>query len=90
MREQASKGGLRFESYLPPGLAEWVLDLVECGLFTDPSEAVFVFLREQKDLEPHADLRQEILSRSIEAALNDPRLSIPGEEVREWLKKLAS
>lgn len=90
LREQASKGGLRFETYLPPELAKWVLDLVERGIFTDPGEAVFVFLRERKDLEPHADLRQEILSRSIEAALNDPRPPIPGEKVREWLEKLAS
>lgn len=39
LREQARKGGLRFEVFLPSGLAEWVLDLVERGVFTDPSEA---------------------------------------------------
>ncbi len=80
LREQASKGGLRFEVYLPSGLADWLLDFVERGVFTDPSEAVFVILGEHKDLEPHADLREEILRRSLEAATNDPRPSIPGEE----------
>ena len=65
LREQARKGGLRFEAYLPPNLAEWVLDLVEEGVFTDPGEAVFVILGEHKDLEPHADLREEILRRSL-------------------------
>ena len=33
LREQASKGGLRFEVFLPPGLAEWVLDFVERRVF---------------------------------------------------------
>jgi hypothetical protein len=33
LREQAGKGGLRFEAYLPPDLAEWLLDLIERGVF---------------------------------------------------------
>jgi antitoxin ParD1/3/4 len=61
LREQARKGGLRFEAYLPPRLAEWLLDLVEQGVFTDPDEAVFVIRGEHKDLEPHAGLREELL-----------------------------
>ncbi|MGO9849379.1 MAG: hypothetical protein ACLPKT_23060 [Methylocella sp.] len=80
LREQASKGGLRFEVYLPSGLADWLLDFVERGVFADPSEAVFVILGEHKDLEPHADLREENLRRLLEAARNDPRPSIPGKE----------
>ena len=80
LREQASQGGLRFEVYLPSSLAEWLLDFVERGVFTDPSEAVFVILGEHQELEPHADLREEILRRSLEAAMNDPRPSIPAEE----------
>jgi antitoxin ParD1/3/4 len=71
LREQASKGGLRFEVFLPSGLAEWVLDLVERGVFTDPSEAVFVMLGEHRDLEPHADLREELLRRTLQAAMDD-------------------
>jgi len=34
LQEQARKGGLRFEVFLPPGLAEWVLDFVERGFLS--------------------------------------------------------
>lgn len=87
LREQASKGGLRFEAFLPPTLAEWILDLVARGVFTDPSEAVFVMLGEQRELEPHADLRREILKRSLQASLDDPRPDISEEEFEESMRK---
>ena len=86
LREQACKGGLRFEVFLPPGLAEWVLDFVERGVFVDPSAAVFVILGEHQDLEPHGDLRMEILKRSLGASINDPRPPIPLDEFK---KKMA-
>ncbi len=86
LREQASQGGLRFEVFLPSGLAEWVLDFVARGVFVDPSEAVFVILGEHKDLEPHHDLRTESLKRSLEAAINDPR---PPITLDEFKKKMA-
>ena len=89
LREQARKGGLRFEAYLPSDLAEWLLDLIERDVFVDPSEAVFVILGEHKDLEPHADLRRELLKRTLQASMDDPRPSIPHEEVMERLRKLA-
>ena len=85
-REQARNGGLRFEVFLPSGLAEWVLDFVERGVFVDPSEAIFVILGEHKDLEPHGDLRTEILKRSLDASINDPRPPIPLDEFK---KKMA-
>ena len=90
LRELASKSGLRFEAYLPPALAEWVLDLVERGVFADPGEAEFVMLGEQRDLEPHADLRQECLKRSLEVATRDPCPGLLPEEVTARLEKLAS
>jgi len=37
---------LRFEAYLPPQLAEWLLERIEKGVFLDPREAVFVLLDE--------------------------------------------
>ena len=83
LRDRAREGGLRFEAFLPPGLAEWILDLVARGAFASPSEAVFVMLGEQHDLEPHADLRREILKRSLQAAIDDPRPPLPAEELRE-------
>src|SRR3546814_10318758 len=41
LREQARAGGLRFEAYLPPALADWLLERIERGTFADPGEAVF-------------------------------------------------
>jgi antitoxin ParD1/3/4 len=84
LKEQARQGGLRFDAYLPSDLAEWLLDLIERGVFVDPSEAVFVILGEHRDLEPHADLRNEL----VQASIDDPRPTIPGEEVEERLQKL--
>jgi len=88
LKEQAGKGGLRFEAYLAPGLAEWLLDLIERGVFADPSEAVFVIFGEHRDLEPHADLRRELLSRLCQAAIDDPRPSLSGEDVQRHLQEL--
>jgi len=89
LKEEASKGGLRFEAYLPPDLAEWLLDLIECGVFADPSEAVFIIFGEHRELEPHADLREELLRRTVQAAMDDPRPSLSGNEVEAQLRELA-
>ena len=78
---------MKFEAYLPPSLALWLLDLIEQGKFLDPSEGVFVILGEHKELEPHADLRRELLKRSIEAAADDPRPGISGEELKTLLRE---
>ena len=82
---------MRFEAYLPSGLALWLLDRIESGKYLDPSEAVFVILGEHEELEPHADLRQELLKRSLEAAIADPRPAISHKEamaeMRERLKR---
>ena len=90
LREQAGKGGLRFEAYLPPDLAEWLLDLIERGVFADPSEAVFVILGEHRDLEPHADLRHELLRRSCQAAIDDPHPSLSDDEVEKHFRELSA
>jgi antitoxin ParD1/3/4 len=87
LRQQARSGGLRFEAYLPPALADWLLAHIERGTFRDPSEAVFVIFGEHEDLEPHSDLRHELLKRSLQAALDDPRPGIPAEEVFSKLRK---
>jgi hypothetical protein len=90
LRAQARAGGLRFGAYLPPDLADWILDAVERGVFTDPAEAVFVILTEHGDLEPHADLRQELMRRAIQAALDDPRPGIPHEQVMAMMQQWAA
>jgi antitoxin ParD1/3/4 len=90
LRKQAAEGGLRFEVYLPPRLAKWLLELVESGVFLDPSEAVFVLLGEREELEPHVGLRGELLRRSVDAAFNDPRPSIPANQVFDELRRKLS
>ena len=82
LRDRAREGGLRFEVFLPPGLAEWILDFVARGVFTSPSDAAFVMLGEQRDLEPHADLRREILKRTFR-----PRSTIRGRHSAEELRE---
>jgi Arc/MetJ-type ribon-helix-helix transcriptional regulator len=86
LKDQARQGGLRFEVFLPPDLAGWILDLVERGVFIDPSEAVFVKLGEQRELEPHADLRREILKRSLRASVDDPTPLLSMEELNARMR----
>jgi Arc/MetJ-type ribon-helix-helix transcriptional regulator len=86
LRDQARAGGLRFEVYLPSSLADWLLAHIECGNFHDPSEAVFVMLGEQQELEPHADLRREFFKRRIQAGI-DSGPGVPAEEVFARLRK---
>ena len=68
LRDQARTGGLRFEAYLPPALADWMLERIERGIFADPSEAVFAIVRTYSELEPHRDLRDELLGRMLGAS----------------------
>jgi antitoxin ParD1/3/4 len=65
LREQARAGGLRFEAYLTGDMADWLLERVERGMFVDPSEAVFAIVRDFMDMEPHRDLRDELLRRTL-------------------------
>jgi hypothetical protein len=87
LREQVHAGGLRFEAYLPPALAGWLLTHIEQGTFRDPSGAVFVILGEHQELEPHTDLRRALLHRRIQAAIDDPRPPIPAEDVFRKLEE---
>jgi antitoxin ParD1/3/4 len=56
-------------------------------VFLDPSEAIFVLLGEQEKLEPHIDLRRELLRRSLDGAINDPRPSLPAKQAFDELRK---
>ncbi len=87
LKEQARVGGLRFEAYLPPDLAAWVLDLVTRGVFADPAEAVFAMLSEFRALARHTDLRNEATRRSIQAALDDDRPGVSGDAVFDRLER---
>jgi antitoxin ParD1/3/4 len=88
LREQASVGGLCFRAYLPPTLAEWLLDLITRGKFTEPGEAVSVKLSEQRELEQRADLLEESSRRSCHAKRDDPRPDIWDGEIKERMERL--
>lgn len=87
LRKTAADGGLRFEVYLPPVLALWLMDRVERGQFLDPSEAAFTLFKQAEELEPHADLRHELLRRSLQAAMDDPHPGIPHSQVAEAMER---
>lgn len=82
LRVQARSGGLRFNAYLPPGLADWILDLIEDEIFDSPAEAVCAFMQERMELEPHGDLRDELLRRRISTAMIDPRPALTLDQIR--------
>ena len=91
VRRQAAEGGLTFEAYLPPRLAEWVISLVEQEVFHSPSEAVFVAMQSFRELEDHPDVKQELLNRliqnrmdSVEAGGDNPAENVMERLRNEW------
>jgi antitoxin ParD1/3/4 len=86
---QAAAGGLRFEVFLPPQLATWVLESIARKDVLTPDEAVLVMLNEMQDLMKYPELRKELLRQSIMDAMDDPAPSIPAEEVFAQLKARA-
>ena len=87
LREQARAGGLRFEVYLPPALADWLLERIERGTFADPSEAVFAIVGNFRDLEPHRDLRDALLGRMLDASAAELESARPADEVFDRLQR---
>lgn len=81
LREHARAAGLRFEAYLPPALADWLLERIERCMFADPAEAVFAIVGNFRDLEPHHDLRDELLGRMLAASANELGSTRPADEV---------
>ena len=89
VRRQAAEGGLTFEAYLPPALAEWVIGLVEHEVFHSPSEAVFIAMQSFQELDEHPDLKQELLNRAMQKGIDaaEEGGGNPAEEVMERLRK---
>ena len=87
--QQACEGGLRFEAYLPPRLAEWVIALVDQDVFHSPTEAVFVAMQSFQELDEHPDLKQELLKRAIQKGIDSAKEGggIPAEQVMERLRQ---
>ena len=87
LREQARAGGLRFDAYLPPALADWLLERIEGDVFADPSEAVFAIVGNFRELEPHRDLRDELLGRMLDASAAELESACPADEVFDELRR---
>lgn len=87
VRPQAVVGGLRFDSYLTPAEAAWVLDEIERGRFLSPADIVFVAMQAFRELENYPDLKKELLRRKLQEAMDDPRPGIPADEAFERLER---
>jgi antitoxin ParD1/3/4 len=91
LRQQAAAGGLKFETYLPSGLAEWVLDMVEKGIFRDPGEAVFVYMSQAQDITEVPGLGQmiegEIIQERIAEAEKPDAKTYTMDEVKAHFEK---
>ena len=70
-KKQVAEGGLQFAAYLPPKLALWVVELVEQGAFTSPSEAVFVAMQTYQELDRHPEVKKELLRQMLAAAVQE-------------------
>lgn len=69
---EAAKGGLRFEVWLSPERAAWVLERIIAGEFIDPCEAAFVAFGEAIELDRHPKVRRALLEAMIVAAMEGP------------------
>lgn len=76
----AEKAGLEFDGYLAPRDALWALEAIERGVFLSPSEIVAVAVQQFIEMSGHPDLQRELLRRTLQEAMDDPRPSIPAEE----------
>lgn len=87
LRDQARSGGLEFQAFLPSSLADWLLERIERGMFASPAEAVFAIFTEAREMEPHRDLRDEVLRRMIGAARSNLESARPHDEVTAELRE---
>lgn len=88
LREQARAGGLRFEVNLPPKIADWLLERIERGVYAHPAEAVFFILGIFRDLEPHRDLRDELVRRSLQALTDNRKPPLSEEQLKAELTRV--
>jgi Arc/MetJ-type ribon-helix-helix transcriptional regulator len=71
-REEARIGahirarGLRFEVFLPEGLADWLRARIEAGVYADVKEAAFLAFQDQQALSEHPKARRALLKEMLE------------------------
>lgn len=83
LRDRAARDGLRFEAYLPPSIAEWVLDEIIAGHFVEPSELAFYAVKQSQELGRHPHVCDALLKAQLEGAIAQAEAGdvISGEEV---------
>ncbi|WP_257538929.1 hypothetical protein [Sphingobium sp. CFD-1] len=64
-----------------------MLERIARGIFVDPSEAVFAIVRTYSELEPHCDLRDELLCRMLDASADELEWARPADEVFAELRR---
>lgn len=89
LKTQAAESGLRFDAFLVPSQATWILELVERGDFIDPAEAIFVLMQEVQELQQHPDVKLALLKKQLDEGIAqlDRGESISGDEVMANLKE---
>lgn len=86
LKSAAENAGLKFEGYLAPRDALWALEAIERGAFISPSEIVAVAVQQFIEMSEHPDLRRELLGRTLQSRMDDPRPGIPIEEAFAKIK----
>jgi len=76
--------GLTFEVFLPEGIADWLWQQLEKGVYKDPGEAAFVAFQDLMELDRYPKVRTELLKSMLNASADDPR---PGISIEAWRAK---
>ena len=74
--------GLTFAVFLPEGIADWLWQKLEAGVYKDPAEAAFLAFQDLMELDRHSAVRAQLLQAMVNAAADDPRPGITNEEWR--------
>ena len=73
--------GLTFEVFLPEGLADWLWQKLEAGVYKDPKEAAFIAFQDLMELDRHPAVRAQLFKAMVNAAADNPR---PGISIEQW------
>jgi len=77
--------GMSFEAFLPEGMADWLRTKLAAGVFESAREAAFVAFQDLIELDRHPKVRQQLLTATLEASINDPHPGFSAEELRASL-----
>ena len=84
IRDHIRARGLTFEVFLPEGIADWLWQKLEAGVYKDPKEAAFIAFQDLMELDRHPAVRSQLLKAMLAASAGDPR---PGITIEEWRAK---